>query len=267
MDLELEPVARESTAGIIARQLRVAITNGSLAPGTQLGETELANRFQVSRGPLREAMQRLVQEGLLRSEPHRGLFVIDMEPGDVYDIYAARAAVEAAAAIRIIRGNEPPSVTALEEVHATMAEAARRGDLQAVSDADLRFHETLVSVSGSRRLVRMARTLMVESRMCLSALQTTYPDSTVRVSEHAEIIAAIQAGDEALAVTLLERHMEDAVQRLAPGSSLFVGPAPVVPADGVDIDGAVRARRTVVAQPQRRPSTKKTAPRRRKPRS
>jgi DNA-binding GntR family transcriptional regulator len=266
MDLELEPVARESTAGIIARQLRAAITNGSLAPGTQLGETELANRFQVSRGPLREAMQRLVQEGLLRSEPHRGLFVIDMEPGDVYDIYAARTAVEAAAAIRIIRGNAPPTVSALEEAHATMAEAADRGDLQAVSDADLRFHETLVAISGSRRLVRMARTLMVETRMCLSALQTTYPDSTARAVEHEAIIKAIQSSDETLAVTLLERHMEDAVQRLAPGASLFAGPAPVVPAGGVDIGGAVREARTVVTQPQRR-TAKKTAPRRRKPRS
>ena len=71
----IEPVSRESTAGIIARQLREAIMTGTLPPGTQLGETDLAARFQVSRGPLREAMQHLVSEGLLRSERHRGLFV------------------------------------------------------------------------------------------------------------------------------------------------------------------------------------------------
>src|SRR5437764_12480163 len=89
---EIEPVNRESTAAIIARQLREAIMNGSLPPGAQLGETELAGQFRVSRGPLREAMQRLVSEGLLRSERHRGLFVSDLEPADIHDIYTARLA-------------------------------------------------------------------------------------------------------------------------------------------------------------------------------
>ena len=100
---EIEPVSRESTAAVIARQLRDAIMTGALPPGTQLVETELASRFQVSRGPLREAMQHLVSEGLLRSERHRGLFVIDLAPGDVYDIYAARSAIDRADMVRALR--------------------------------------------------------------------------------------------------------------------------------------------------------------------
>jgi len=91
---ELEPVARQSTAELIAAQLRSAIMYGVFAPGTQLGEAELAARFEVSRGPLREAMQRLVQEGLLRGERHRGLFVIDLSASDVRDIYLARLALD-----------------------------------------------------------------------------------------------------------------------------------------------------------------------------
>src|SRR5215204_4789941 len=94
----LEPVHFESTASIIARRLRRAIMYGSIPPGSQLTETELAAQFQVSRGPLREAMQRLVQEGLLRSERNRGLFVVELDDDDARDIYVARAAVEKAAA-------------------------------------------------------------------------------------------------------------------------------------------------------------------------
>lgn len=232
---EIEPVDRESTAGIISRRLREAIMSGSLPPGTQLGEADLAARFEVSRGPLREAMQRLVQEGLLRSEPHRGLFVIELEPGDVYDIYAARTAVEQAAALRILRGDHAGAAERLQRIHDEMQAAADAGDDAALGDADLRFHELLVHISGSRRLVRMSRTLLVETRMCLSALQRTYELSSDRLTEHAKIIDALRSGDRDHVLHLLEAHMEDAVQRLAPGTSLHGGTVPSIPQDGVNV--------------------------------
>lgn len=234
---DIEPVSRESTAAIIARQLRDAIMSGALRPGTQLGEADLAARFQVSRGPLREAMQRLVSEGLLRSERHRGLFVIDLEPGDVYDIYASRAAIERSAAIRIMRGDRVGAIEALDEVLAVMREAAARADSDAVSESDLRFHEALVRASGSRRLVRMARTLLIETRMCLAKLQRTDPSADDRVAEHIDIVAAIRAGDEQRVLALLDAHMEDAVARLAPGTSLYDSDVPTVPENGLDIPG------------------------------
>ncbi|TCP51880.1 DNA-binding GntR family transcriptional regulator [Tamaricihabitans halophyticus] len=220
---EIEPVDRESTAGIIARQLRQAIMHGSLPPGTQLGEAELAARFEVSRGPLREAMQRLLQEGLLRSERHRGLFVIELEPGDVYDIYATRAAIERAAAIRIMRDDPEPAAALLDEAMVAMAEAAEAGDADALSAADLEFHKVFVEASGSRRLARMSQTLLIETRMCLSALQRTYQDVGHRVAEHQRIVDALRGCAEETVLALIEAHMEDAVQRLAPGLSLLAG--------------------------------------------
>ncbi|ADJ49580.1 GntR family transcriptional regulator [Amycolatopsis mediterranei S699] len=227
---EIEPVSRESTAAVIARQLRDAIMTGALPPGTQLGESELAARFQVSRGPLREAMQHLVSEGLLRSERHRGLFVIDLEPGDVYDIYAARSAIERAAMLRALRGGDRDRIAdLLEQTVTEMATAASEDDPGALSTADLKFHEALINASGSKRLVRMARTLLIETRMCLTALQSTYQRVEERVEEHTKLIQALRDGDEETALTLLEAHMEDAVQRLAPGTSLTDGEAPPVP--------------------------------------
>ena len=225
---DIEPVSRESTAGIIARQLRDAIMTGALPPGTQLGETDLASRFQVSRGPLREAMQHLVSEGLLRSERHRGLFVIDLEPGDVYDIYSARSAIERAAMLRALRGDREKVAVELEKAVAAMAIAASDDDPTALSWADLAFHEALIAASGSKRLVRMARTLLIETRMRLTALQGTYQRVEERVGEHTRIIEALRDGDEETAVALLEAHMEDAVQWLAPGTSLREGEAPAV---------------------------------------
>ncbi|GAB2671053.1 GntR family transcriptional regulator [Saccharopolyspora gloriosae] len=212
---ELEPVQRKSTAAIVADQLRSAIMYGSLPPGSQMGEAELASRLGVSRGPLREAMQRLVQEGLLHSEPHRGLFVTTLDADDVTDIYLARLAVERAACERIIRHHRVEAVAELTAAQARIVSAAGRGDAIELSDADQEFHETLVRVSGSPRLQRMAQTLLVEKRMCLTALQDKYTaDPQTLVDEHSGLVDAIESGDEALLLARLEAHMNDALERL-----------------------------------------------------
>jgi DNA-binding GntR family transcriptional regulator len=214
----LGPVHLESTASIIARRLRLAIMHGSLPPGSQLTEADLAAQFRVSRGPLREAMQRLVQEGLLRGERNRGLFVITLTPDDVRDIYAARAAIERAAVSLILRRDPAQAAARLEDVHREMSEAAAREDYRALSDADLRFHEVLVAESASPRLMRMHATLLVESRMCMTALESTYrlPDEVVK--EHAGLVQGIRAGDEARLLRLIDAHMQDALRRLTPQS-------------------------------------------------
>lgn len=215
---ELEPIERESTASVIADRLRQAIAAGTFAPGTQLGETDLARRFGVSRGPLREAMQRLVQEGLLDSIRHRGLFVTALTADDVRDIYASRTAIESAAVALILDQDPARSAARLAKTQARMAAAARRGDTGALSSADMSFHEVLVSESGSVRLERMARTLFVETRMCINALQDKYTAPAELADEHAAIVDAIRDADRERALRLVEAHMQDAVDRLAPAT-------------------------------------------------
>src|SRR5881392_3540113 len=93
---KISPLDRVPTASRIADQLREAVMSGALPQGSQVGEVNLAAQLGVSRGPVREAMQRLVQEGLMRSISHRGIFVAALTDGDVRDVYAARLAVESA---------------------------------------------------------------------------------------------------------------------------------------------------------------------------
>lgn len=211
---ELEPVSRRSTAEIVADQLRTAIMYGSLQPGSQLGEAELAARLGVSRGPLREAMQRLAQEGLLDAEPHRGLFVVTLDQSDVHDVYMGRLAVERMACQLIMRGNRGEALARLSSALDDMMEAAKLGDRVAMSDADHAFHQTLVSSSGNTRLERMAQTLLLETRMCLDALQERYPKPTELVNEHRVLVDAIADGDEEKLMRLIEAHMTDSIERL-----------------------------------------------------
>ncbi|MFE0267941.1 GntR family transcriptional regulator [Nocardiopsis alba] len=211
---QLRPVPRRSTAELIADQLRAAIMYGSLSPGDQLGEADLAGRLGVSRGPLREAMQRLVQEGLLRSERHRGLFVRELTSDDVRDVYVARLAVERTACELIMRGNRGEAVARLTPALDRLARAAAAADRHAMSEADQEFHETLVSCSGNSRLERMARTLLVETRMCLTVMQDVYPEPEELLEEHRRILDAIVEGEENRLLGLIETHMLDTVDRI-----------------------------------------------------
>ncbi|MEE2039880.1 GntR family transcriptional regulator [Nocardiopsis sp. CT-R113] len=214
---QLSPVPRRSTAELIADQLRSAIMYGSLAPGDQLGEAELAGQLGVSRGPLREAMQRLVQEGLLRSERHRGLFVRELTQADVRDVYVARLAVERTACELIMRGNRGEAVARLTPAVERLARAAAGGDRNAMSDADQAFHQTLVSCAGNSRLERMSQTLLVETRMCLTVMQHVYPEPGELLEEHQRILDAIADGAEERLLTLIRSHMVDTVQRIHDG--------------------------------------------------
>src|SRR4029077_9200468 len=90
------------TPGLGADRLREGILDGTFPPRTQLSEVALSQQLSVSRGPIRDAMQRLLQEGPLRGARNRGVFVVARGPSDVRDIYLARSAVERPAASLVV---------------------------------------------------------------------------------------------------------------------------------------------------------------------
>ncbi len=137
VDATLGPIAQESSPSIIARKVREAIATGMLAQGAQLAEAESARRLGVSRGPLREAMQRLTQQGLLESVRNKGLFVVTLTADEVRDVYLARMAIESMAAERAILRDRDAACSALLETVAAMVAAG--DDRAAVGVADIRL--------------------------------------------------------------------------------------------------------------------------------
>lgn len=207
----LEPIERDTTPGVIAGRIRDRILDGTFAGGTQLGEARLASRLNVSRGPVREALQRLVQEGLLRNERNRGVFVVSLDEQDIVDVYRARVAIERAAVRALVRRTDKEVLGTLEALVGRMAEAARADDWDSCADLDLRFHEALVGSSHSERLQRMFSTLIAETRMCLVALEPAYASCRDLVEEHRTLLDALRRGNEREVTDLIERHLEQAV--------------------------------------------------------
>ncbi len=211
---KLEPVGWESTAGIIAARIRARILDGTFAPGSPLGEAQLAARLGVSRGPVREAMQRLIQEGLLTNRRNRGVCVVSLGEDEIADIYFARSVIEKEAARILMRSGDTASLDELEDIASRMSEAAGAVEWAELTNLDLRFHETLVGASGSGRLVRMFGTLVAETRICLSQLEPAYPDHENLVEEHQNLLEAMRRGDEPGTLELIDKHLADAVRDL-----------------------------------------------------
>ncbi|SDE42568.1 GntR family transcriptional regulator [Glycomyces harbinensis] len=213
----LAPVRRTSTVDLIAERLREAVVDGSLPPGAVLGEAELAYQLGVSRGPLREAMQRLTAEGLLVIPKRRGLAVRTMTAEDVRDIHWLRARIEPELGRRILARPAAERRTVLAELGTEvkrMQRALRKDDARALGDAYLDFHRALAAWGGSVRLARMMGTLLIETRLCTFSMYEHFEVHRDLVSEHAAFVEALAAEDAGRFASLVRAHLDAEVRRL-----------------------------------------------------
>jgi DNA-binding GntR family transcriptional regulator len=207
-------IPRATFASMVTERLRDSIVNGTVQPGSQLSEVELANSFGVSRGPVREALQRLIQEGLLRSEPHRGVFVPVLTNEDIIDIYLAREALECAAVRHVSATSQMATAyRALDKHVKAMEKAEAAEDWEAIGRLDLEFHTALVAATESQRLQRMFSTVISETQLCLGVLTGAEARHDL-VIEHRRICDWVRVGDTEQAVHALKQHFEAAVVTL-----------------------------------------------------
>jgi DNA-binding GntR family transcriptional regulator len=205
------------TAQLIADQLREQIVQGSIRPGQQINESLLARQLNTSRGPLREALQRLCQEGILISRRNYGVFVLEVETHDLKEIYEVRESVESAAASRLLDGSPKQikdTCEVLKEIVGEMAKQVAAPDWQTIARLDMQFHSALVAGMGNSRFIRIYKTLTAESRMCILDLEVFYPGVDVLVEEHQNILDLLEAGDRKGLVKAIKRHMQKAVEDL-----------------------------------------------------
>ncbi|MEP7738880.1 GntR family transcriptional regulator [Nocardioides sp. 31GB23] len=187
------------------------------APGEQITESATAAAFKASRGPVREALKRLTQEGLLRSKRNRGLFVPILSIADVDDIYLLREGVEGPALDRLIARPNPEVIEKLTAILDDYEELLASSDWEAADELDLTFHRELVYSTGSPRLKHAFDTVMVETRMCLRALvvhHTAHPDMG---AWDRDILASIEAGDTEAGRRALRFHSATVLADLAGG--------------------------------------------------
>lgn len=207
---------RESSADRAYREMKRRILGNEMLPGTQVLEGELAASLGLSRTPVREAMIRLAEDGLVEVRPRHGMRVLPISATDMAEIYLILTELEAAAA-RIVadKGVGRADLAALEGAVRDMDVALKADDLDAWAAADERFHKMLVELSGNRRIVAVVNMFWDQAHRARMATLRIRPKPVNSNKDHAAVVAAIRRRDADAAYTLHRQHRVRATQMLA----------------------------------------------------
>lgn len=203
---------RPSTGDAVAHELTRQILDGSIPAGTRLREVELAEGFGVSRQSLRAGLAQLVHEGLLRREPHKGVWVPRLTADELDDVYRVRAMFEAEAA-RFV-AEHPHSLAPVEAAFGRMCALTDDADWGTTMAAHLEFHLALVDAAGSARLSRAYRQIWSEAWLGLVASRERAAEGTPRgqVESHAALLAVFRSGDADRSAQAAREHMQSGLR-------------------------------------------------------
>lgn len=203
-------VEHSSTVDRVAEELRRALFDGELEPGTPLREVALGEAMGVSRSTIREALGVLVAEGLATREPNRGVFVTELGPEAVHDVGRARAVVEVAGVRRWAEASDESRDAvrrALADFDTAATTDATPSELTA---AHLAIHRALAGLTESARLVALADALYAEIRLGLAKVDRIRRNAGQQVHSHRKLLDLLEAGDVEEAARELDNHLAHA---------------------------------------------------------
>jgi DNA-binding GntR family transcriptional regulator len=172
----------------------------------RLDERQLAQDLGVSRTPIREAMARLENEGLVRTVPRRGIFVVRKTREQILEIIHVWAALESMAARLITLNATDEEISALRTMFSTFQNGQLAAHIDEYSEANLRFHQAIVEMARSDVLVRLAENLFIHMRAIRHRTITEDHRFERSIIDHMHIIEALEARDTELAERLVRDH-------------------------------------------------------------
>lgn len=200
----------QTLADRVEEQLRAQIVNGVLATGSRLNEGEIAQSFGVSRGPVREALQRLAHHGLVTLELHRGAFVRRLDLSEVKELFEVRIALECEAAELAAERIDADGIAELLEMQATLDSEVRHEPRPGVFDT-FDLHELVVVHAGNTQLAKMVRQVNSELRLARSRSGAGLRAHEA-IEEHRQLITCLTSGDRRGAGEAMRRHLMAALR-------------------------------------------------------
>lgn len=195
-------------------ELERLIMSGELKGGDRINENLLAERFGVSRGPIREACRALTQDGLLHAIPNRGMFVRQVELSEALEVYDIRASLDDLTGRLLAARISDAQLDALARLIDGMDAAAARHDLDIYYPANLEFHDSLLAYAGNRRLARLYRGLVKELHLFRRKGLLEADNMRISNEEHRQVLAALAKRDPIHTGLAMRGHVMAAKQRL-----------------------------------------------------
>lgn len=212
MDAREQVTFRLTAAERVAAELRGAIVAGTHPAGTPIRQEELANTYNVSRMPVREALQQLEREGLVVIYPGRGAFVNRPTPDDIREIYDIRLLLERDALQRALPNMTRGSLGHAEDLLEQMAQVE---DEMEFGRLDGEFHATLYRPSGREKLLSLISNLRNQATQAYYLIAPLASFRQAAIDEHRQILQACQAKDNERALEALTRHLESSATYIA----------------------------------------------------
>jgi len=203
----LDPVPKSTLRARIAERLRAAILAGDIPPGAPLVETALSERFDVSRGPLREALRQLIEEGLVVTVPYTGTHVAALSVDDVHEIYSLRTALEIFAIEQLWDRRDERFRRELVARNDTLIATIDAGDDAASIETELAFHGLVYEASGHRLLQRTWASLRGRLQLYWAAHHRAHGRRGPRRDSHDSYIAAVLGDDIGAVRAEIADHM------------------------------------------------------------
>lgn len=215
--LSVDDLDGGSMKDAIVRQLRQDIASGAIAYGEKLSEARLAQRFGVSRMPVREALKELEGAGFVTIERRRGTFVRRLSRHEILDLFEVREAVEGMAARLCANRANNEIVARIDETMIALVAAVAAGDNDGYSATDERLHELIAEGAGNDRLTDHYRLLVQQlHRGLLSSIVTRRAGRMERsLAEHQAIVQAIRTHDADAAEQAMRAHVQQGRLELA----------------------------------------------------
>jgi DNA-binding GntR family transcriptional regulator len=208
--MTLTPMQSTTAPDDVHRAVREAILNGGLPAGSQLREVQVAAELGVSRAPLREALRRLEEEGLVVKIPFRGAFVAQITPQTVAEITALRSVVEPFAATQAMEALGGPHRQHFLRVVDALSKATRRKNVAAIIDEHLRFHRLFYEHSGNAMLMDVWNAWESRLRLYLVTEHRQHEDFQDLVGRHEQLAARVLEGDPRKLQEAVIEHLHDA---------------------------------------------------------
>ncbi|HBU14763.1 MAG TPA: GntR family transcriptional regulator [Gemmobacter sp.] len=204
-----EPVRRAADSSDRAyRALRQALVDFRFHPGERIREARIAAEMELSRTPVREALNRLASEGFVTLVPNRGFFVRALDIDDLLDIHELRAIVESAAFARMCRRAEDAQIAALAEYWQSVQPVYAAHDADAILEADEGFHMMIAKASGNSEILALLPMINARIRFIRRILIDHARHDDDLVADHAQIVAAALARDAEGGAALMKSHIE-----------------------------------------------------------